>query len=97
MQTFKSLSAREVRALLSDKERTALSTGGGFSLWQPRFDDLIVTSQRQFKIKLDYIHTNPVRAGLAAEPSDWTHSSAGAWLGIGESPIPIDKDFSWTK
>lgn len=96
MQTFKSLSARRTRELLTSAEIASLTRSGRFSLWQPRFDDLIITSQEQLKIKLDYIHTNPVRAGLVTEPTDWRYSSARDWLGLGNGQVPIDKNFSWT-
>ncbi|MFH2057139.1 MAG: transposase [bacterium] len=97
MQSFKSLTAREIRELLPATERMALTTDGEFHLWQPRFDDLIITSQKQFKTKLEYIHANPVRAGLVADAADWRYSSASAWLDLGEGPIAIDRHFSWTQ
>ena len=31
--------------------------------------------------KLNYIHENPVRAGLVREPSDYLYSSAGDYQG----------------
>ena len=38
-------------------------TQGG--LWESRFDDVAIISKTQFLVKLNYIHNNPVRAGLA--------------------------------
>jgi hypothetical protein len=32
--------------------------------------------------KLDYIHYNPVRAGLVDHPEDWRYSSARNYLGL---------------
>jgi hypothetical protein len=30
-------------------------------------------TERQFKRKIDYIHANPVRAGLVREPTQWVY------------------------
>ncbi len=39
---------------------------------------------------IDYIHMNPVRRKLVERPTDWRWSSAAWYVGIGDSPIPID-------
>ncbi|MEW5797200.1 MAG: transposase [Candidatus Zixiibacteriota bacterium] len=49
-------------------------------IWMAGFDDVAVFSEEQFRIKLTYIHNNPVRAGLATEPEAYRYSSAGVWL-----------------
>jgi putative transposase len=42
--------------------------------------------------KIEYIHANPVRRGLASKPEDWKWSSCHAWE-LGEDvPIPIDRE-----
>jgi putative transposase len=68
-----------------------------YNLWKPRFDDLVVWSGKQFKIKTEYIHNNPVKAGLVRDATEYEYSSARYWL-LGEpGPIPIDKEWKWTK
>ena len=52
---------------------------GNRKIWQNRFDDLQLKSEEQFRIKLNYIHNNPVKAGLSKIPEDWFYSSAEAW------------------
>jgi REP element-mobilizing transposase RayT len=47
-----------------------------FKFWMERYDDLVLTSRRIFTTKLNYIHYNPVKAGLVNEPTDWKYSSA---------------------
>jgi len=44
-------------------------------LWQPRFYDFNVWSERKRVEKLGYIHENPVKRGLALEPEQWPWSS----------------------
>lgn len=89
VQTLKSLSARRLRTQLESSFVLALTDGSVFRLWRRRYDDLIVTTREQFEIKLNYIHRNPVRAGLAAKAEDYPFSSVRYWLN-GEMPeVPI--------
>ena len=53
---------------------------GNRKIWQDRFDDLQLKSEEQFRIKINYIHNNPVKAGLSMAPEDWPYSSAKAWV-----------------
>ncbi len=43
--------------------------------WQKRYYDRNVRSVREFGIKLGYLHRNPVKRGLVADPGDWKWSS----------------------
>jgi len=47
------------------------------SLWQARYFDFICRRTRDVANKLDYIHENPVGAGLVSRPDEWRWSSAG--------------------
>jgi len=44
-------------------------------IWQPRFYDFNVWTERKRVEKLGYIHDNPVRRGLVAFPEEWRWSS----------------------
>jgi len=44
-------------------------------IWQPRFYDFNVWSQRKRVEKLRYMHENPVKRGLVLEPGEWAWSS----------------------
>ena len=50
-------------------------------VWQRGYDRVTVWTETVFRLKLGYIHQNPVRAGLAAKPQDWPWSSARAYRG----------------
>ena len=95
MQSFKSLSTRKVRPLISPKWSNVLNDGGNRSMWRPRFDDLVIWSNEQFQIKADYIHNNPVKAGLVEQSTDYPFSSAGDWLLGRLGLIKVDKDWRW--
>jgi len=50
-------------------------TPGPFRLWQPGFYDFNIYSEEKLLEKLDYIHSNPVKAGLVLSPRDYEWSS----------------------
>ena len=56
-------------------------------LWSPKF----------VRQKLNYLHMNPVRAGLCEHPGHWKWSSYRAYLShkAGEVPIEIDRQAYW--
>lgn len=62
-------------------------------VWQDRFDDLVITNQKTFKQKLEYIHYNPVKAGLADTPKSYLHSSAADYLADISGPLSVTKQF----
>ena len=51
--------------------------------WQPRFHDFNVYSRHKLRQKLDYMHENPVKRGLAKNPGEWAWSSF-SFYGKGE-------------
>ena len=44
-------------------------------LWQPRFFDRALRSVKEYYEKVEYIHLNPVRAGLVKRAEEWQWSS----------------------
>jgi putative transposase len=95
MQSFKILSAKKIKKLVDVEGSNLRNKNGRFALWKPRFDDLLIVSEKQFRVKLDYIHYNPVKAGLVISASDWPFSSASDWLENRPGLISIDKRFKW--
>ena len=97
MQTFKSLSAHRLQPHLPRDLLKSFQQEGGFHFWKPRFDDVVIWSERQFKIKVDYIHNNPVKAGLVGQATEYFVSSAGDWILGKPGLISIDKNWSWVE
>jgi REP element-mobilizing transposase RayT len=60
------------------------------ALWQPRYFDCICRHVRNVGEKLEYIHRNPVEAGLVERAEHWPWSSAGWYLNHSEPLIAID-------
>ena len=44
-------------------------------IWQPRFYDFVVFSDKKRVEKLRYMDRNPVKRGLVLEPQQWAWSS----------------------
>ena len=44
-------------------------------IWQTRFYDFVVFSEKKRVEKLRYMHRNPVKRGLVLEPQQWPWSS----------------------
>ena len=59
-------------------------------VWQRRFYDFNVWSERKRIEKLRYMHRNPVKRGLAASPELWCWSSFRAYA-LGEvGPVKVN-------
>src|ERR1051326_5162790 len=62
--------------------------------WQKRYYDHNVRSTDSFRNKLRYIHRNPVRRGLCADPIDWQWSSFRHYLTAEVGVAEIESE--WT-
>ena len=63
-------------------------------VWQDSYWDENVFTESFLKQKLQYIHLNPVRAGLVAHPKDYMYSSYRNYEYDQEWLIEIDKDWA---
>ena len=65
-----------------------------YSLWQVEKNVFPVFSEGLFMEKVNYIHKNPVRAGLAHRAIDYRWSSARIWQGfpLADEPLLVDND-----
>jgi REP-associated tyrosine transposase len=51
-------------------------TGSGGNLWQSRYHARVLRSERALNAAIEYVHANPVVAGLVSEPEEFAWSSA---------------------
>ncbi|MCP4567208.1 MAG: hypothetical protein GY841_06485 [FCB group bacterium] len=61
-------------------------------IWNPRFDRVVIYSENILRTKLEYIHNNPVKGKLVANPEDWKWSSAVDYFTDRKGVINIRKD-----
>ena len=57
------------------KRVQSLATAEPGSFWQKRYYDRNVRDAEEFKVKLRYLHRNPVKRGLVKEAAEWKWSS----------------------
>ena len=50
-------------------------------LWQGRFFDRALRTVKEYREKVEYLHRNPVQAGLAGRPEDWPWSRVHDYTG----------------
>jgi putative transposase len=67
---------------------------GQSHVWQRRFYDFNVWSERKRVEKLRYMHRNPVKDGLVADPEDWEWSSYRSYAFQEEGIVKINQ---WPK
>jgi len=100
MRDFKKYTSVKIKELqIADGKNDILrkltkSNGDGYSLWMDRFDSIPVQSDHILTTKLDYVHFNPVKAGLAKEMTDWKYSSARNYYNDDQSLIYVSTDWS---
>lgn len=71
-----------------------------YSLWQHHSDAFLITSEAMFMQKVNYIHQNPVRAGLVEQAENYLYSSARIWrhCPLENEPLKVDiKEINWRK
>ena len=52
------------------------SNNKGFQFWQQDNHPIELSTGLMLKQRLDYLHENPVRAGIVYEPQEYVYSSA---------------------
>jgi len=69
------------------------------AVWQKDPSVIDLWSHKFILQKLNYLHLNPVRAGLCQHPAEWKWSSYRAYLphAPGDVPIEVDRHGYWTE
>ena len=62
-------------------------TASKAKFWQKGFYDFNIYTEKKLKEKFDYMHNNPVKAGLCAKAEDYKWSSCGQIMGIEKQPV----------
>lgn len=72
--SWKKYTARRIRDDLRNGANREIGVPG--AVWHREYWDRYIRNERHFRQALEYIHTNPVKAGLVSTPEDWPWSSA---------------------
>jgi putative transposase len=109
MRRIKSTAARSIIDWLRDSGHVASlaklaldspqKRGHTHAVWLKDFSSIDLWSPRFIRQKLNYIHLNPVRAGLCKHPAEWKWSSYSAYLPHEPGSVPIEMDWRgyWTE
>ena len=77
MQVWKKTSSYRIKKFLqSEVTPYASHLEDEDAVWLPRFYDFLVDSDEKLNEKIEYMHNNPVKAGLAETATLWNWSSA---------------------
>jgi putative transposase len=99
MQVLKQRTARALLPKTKRRDRRQIELFGEAPerapFWQSRFYDFNVWTQKKRVEKIRYMHDNPVKRGLVAEPEDWRWSSYRFYL-LGE-PGLVRVNEGWGK
>lgn len=71
-----------------------------YSLWEHHNNAFLITSETMLMQKINYIHSNPVRAELVEKAEDYFPSSVRIWrrCSLENEPVEIDLNkISWRK
>lgn len=60
------------------------------SLWHLRYFERIMRTVREFHETIEYMHLNPVKAGLVRHPGEWAWSSIHCFGGPGPIRLQVD-------
>ncbi|MBZ5597042.1 MAG: hypothetical protein LAN83_01860, partial [Acidobacteriia bacterium] len=71
-------------------EQRSLFEGQALHLWQARFYDFNVWTERKRVEKLRYMHRNPVKRGLVTSPELWRWSSYRASAYGERGPVRVN-------
>ncbi len=80
-----------VAAFRQAGQETGRSTN---KVWQDSYWDVNIYTERFLRQKLNYVHRNPVRAGLVEQPKDYVYSSFRNYALDEEWLIEIDKEWA---
>ena len=98
MASLKSLSAKSVvKACPSyDFRRTEPDRDGTINqVWQESFKALPLWSDWMIWQKINYVHSNPVKAGLSKSADAYTWSSFRSFYHEEHLPMAVDKEWWW--
>jgi len=77
MKLWKQQSSLRIKRLIEEELPAYAETiDRSDPVWQTRYYDFNLYSEKKILEKLQYMHQNPVKAGLAARAVDWRWSSA---------------------
>ena len=76
-----------IRSFKNARKENRAQDVSTYQVWQEGSHPEAIYTEKFAKQKIDYIHLNPVRAGMVKTADEWPYSSARAYL-LGEETYP---------
>jgi type I restriction enzyme R subunit/putative DNA methylase len=76
------------RWVLRNSSVLGLQIPNGGGLWMREYWDRYIRDENHYRKTVEYVHRNPVTAGLCAAPEAWPWSSAGSGSVPGSAGVP---------
>ena len=93
---IRDLKSRSAKAIMQGNRRFAFpQTEDGRQVWQESFKDMALWTGWMIRQKINYIHANPVKAGLVKSAKDYYWSSFRSFYSQGDEPLAVDHDWWW--
>lgn len=98
IRDFKKFTAKSIYAAIEDNKQESrkgwllkvLKFNDKIWFWEEGYHGEEVVSQSFYDVKVNYIHMNPVKAGLVEKEEEYLNSSAGQLYGIRESKLKLN-------
>jgi len=72
---WKSYKSKEIRKFLSKDVNAGEPAALPAKIWKDEYWDRFIRDQNHFNRVIDYIHSNPIKAGLVTQANEWPWSS----------------------
>jgi REP-associated tyrosine transposase len=82
-------SRKELFMWLFEQAGKANSNNTNFQFWQQHNHPIELNTNEKFRQRLNYIHNNPVEAGLVLSPDQYAYSSAVNYAGLPEKILDV--------
>lgn len=92
---LKSLSAKTIIKTAHGVDFKLDSEGASYEVWQESFKAVPLWSAWMIWQKINYIHANPVKAGLVSSAKEYRWSSFRAYYSLDEVDLKVDQEWWW--
>jgi len=97
IRDFKKFTAKSIYKMILENEAESrrkwllmtLSNEGRIWFWEEGYHGEEIFSLKFFESKLNYIHLNPVRAGIVEKEEEYLNSSAGTLYGLRKGALEL--------
>jgi REP element-mobilizing transposase RayT len=90
------LKSRAAKAIMHATIRSSFpETDEGHQVWQESFKGVALWSGWMIWQKINYIHANPLKAGLVKSARDYYWSSFRSFYSQEDQPLAVDHDWWW--